>query len=61
MIRSYAFVVVASINQIIVQGGLPNPPWLFWTLSLAPFVVLPPYVARLRGRFPVRTHENSSA
>jgi uncharacterized membrane protein len=52
MLRSYAFVIVATVNQLIVQTGLPNPPWLFWSLALSPFLILPPYVARLRARYP---------
>jgi len=53
MIISYAFVVVASLNQLLNQLNVSQPAWLFWLLVVAPFLVLPPLIRRVRARYPV--------
>ncbi len=53
MIISYAFVVVATLNQLLNQLDVPRLPWLFWLLVFAPFLILPPLIRRVRARYPV--------
>jgi uncharacterized membrane protein len=53
MIISYAFVVVATVNQLLNQLEVSRPPWLFWLLVFAPFFVLPPLIRRVRHRYPI--------
>ena len=53
MIISLSFVVVATVNQVLLQTGVPTPRWLFWTLVALPFVVLPRYVRQWRARYPL--------
>ncbi len=57
MITSYAFVVVATLNQLLNQLDVSSPPWLFWLLVFAPFLILPPLIRRMRARYPISQHD----
>ena len=47
MLISYAFVAVATVNQVLMRAGLEYPLWVFGALVLVPFLVLPSVVRRL--------------
>lgn len=47
MLISYAFVAVATVNQLLRQAGLDYPFWVFIALAFAPFLILPGVLRRL--------------
>lgn len=51
MLISYAFVAVATVNQVLGQAGLAYPLWVFGALALAPFLVLPRVIRRLDAAY----------
>lgn len=51
MLTSLAFVVIATINQLLLQAGWRLPLWAFIGLSLTPFLVIPRLVDRLDRRY----------
>lgn len=54
MTASLAALVVTGLNQLLLLAVPDYPRWLFWTLMISPFVVLPPAHARLDRRFGAR-------
>lgn len=51
MLTSLAFIIVAAANQMLPRIGVPYPWWGLVVLSILPFFVIPPYVARLDRRY----------
>ncbi len=51
MLISVAFVVVASVNQVLMRLGFEYPWWAFGLLTLSPFLVLPLLRRRLDRRY----------
>lgn len=47
MLISYAFVAVATTNQVLLHAGLEYSLWVFGLISLLPFAVLPSIRRRL--------------
>lgn len=47
MLTSYAFVAVATVNQVLIRAGFEYSLWVFAALALSPFLVLPRMVRRL--------------
>jgi len=53
MLTSYAFVAVATVNQILIHAGLEYPLWVFGLIAIVPFFVLPTVRRRLDRTYPV--------
>lgn len=51
MITSLAFVVVATVNQLLIQAGWPPPVSVFIGLTLLPFGVIPPIIRGLDHQY----------
>ncbi|MBB6098687.1 putative membrane protein [Deinobacterium chartae] len=51
MLNSTAFLVIATLNQVLPRVGLSYPDWVFWLMVAAPFFVLPGVIARYDARY----------
>lgn len=54
MLISYAFVAVATLNQILIRLGFEYPLWVFFLIAVLPFPVLIPLRRRLDARYAPR-------
>lgn len=58
MLISYAFVAIATLNQVLIHAGLEYPLWVFGLIALLPFAVLPRIRRRLDQQYAVPVQTN---
>lgn len=52
-VNSLAFLVIATINQVLPRLGIEYPIWVFVLMVASPSLVIPLYVRRLDRRYGV--------
>jgi uncharacterized membrane protein len=51
MVNSLAFLVIATINQVLPRMGIEYPIWVFLLMVASPSLIIPFYVRRLDRRY----------
>jgi uncharacterized membrane protein len=51
MVSSLAFLVIATINQVLPRLGITYPIWVFFLMVASPSLVIPWYIRRLDRRY----------
>lgn len=51
MLSSLAFLVIATINQVLPRFGMTYPWWIFLLMVASPSLVIPLYLRRLDRRY----------
>jgi uncharacterized membrane protein len=51
MVSSLAFLVIATINQVLPRLGITYPMWVFVLMVASPSLVIPWYIRRLDRRY----------